>query len=434
VTRIRRVGAIALVAPLAAGLAVLGPATPAFAIAGTVDTPADGAVFTSGSSVTATGTFTGADMELRASTPNSGDILLDKGSLAGEFSGTIPLSVNGSYKVYIKGAITETVYDTNTFTVKIPPATPSGLSAKASGNKISVSWNRGSESDLSGYTVTAGKAGSKSGSDDSLCSGSNCSTTLSLPSGTSGSVPITVRAKRSDGLGGSLSSGSASTSVSVAPPAASGGAGTGGLGSLPPGAPGVAPTTGGAPLTPFNGESPVSLPSVQPEGAQVGLTYPTPQVVGQSAAPKATNVAAAESMQWSTSVGIALVLLVAAAHLGTWTRRMRLAQAGLSSKGRAARMARGGSGRTRVRRAREHIARAEAVAKTSELAGILGARRPAGGTRKLPAGRGTGPADSVARMASQPSRAASRRPAQSAKRVPGGSGRPASSKRHADTK
>ncbi|MFD0852764.1 hypothetical protein ACFQ07_11040, partial [Actinomadura adrarensis] len=165
-------------------------------------------------------------MELRVTTPSSGDILLQKKGGIGELTGTVPLLSNGRYKVYIRGAITKRVYDTNTVTVKIPPARPSGLSAKASGTTISVNWNRGSERDLSGYTVSAGEAGSKSGSDGSLCSGSNCSTTLSVPSGTSGSVPITVRAKRSDGLGGSISSGTASTSVSVAPPAPSGGTGT----------------------------------------------------------------------------------------------------------------------------------------------------------------------------------------------------------------
>ncbi|WP_157419744.1 hypothetical protein [Actinomadura kijaniata] len=102
---------------------------------------------------------------------------------------------------------------------------------------------------------------------------------------------------------------------------------------------------------------------MQPPGSTPGFTYPAPQVLGTSA-PKATNAAATDSLQWGKSIGIALILLVIAAHLGTWTRRLRVAQAGVSDKGMAARMARAGVGRKRVARQREQIARAEALAKT----------------------------------------------------------------------
>jgi hypothetical protein len=105
---------------------------------------------------------------------------------------------------------------------------------------------------------------------------------------------------------------------------------------------------------------------VQPDGATPGFAYPTPQVANQLS-PKAKNVAATSSLQWGKSVGIALVLLVIAAHLGTWTRRLRVAQAGVSNRGMAARMARAGVGRKRVSKERERIARAEAVAKTATL-------------------------------------------------------------------
>jgi hypothetical protein len=317
------------------------------------------------------------EMHLRVDMPGASNTLLAKRNVAGSLSGAIPLRRNGSYRVYLKGGLTGHIYDSNTFTVRIPPARPSGVSAKVSGGKVAVRWNLGLEDDISSYTVSAGPGGSKSGSAGALCSGSSCSTTLSLPSGTSGTIPVAVRAKRPDGLGGSVSSSSASTSVSVA-------SASGGLGSVPSSAPGSPPPSRGAPLTPFNNQSPVTLPSVQPDGAAPGYAYPTPQVADE-AAPRAGSLAGLDSLQWGKSVSVALVLLVLAAHLGMWTRRLRLAQAGLSEKGRAARTARGGSGRTRVRRAREQIARAEAVAKMSELGDMLvpgktGERRRSGNT------------------------------------------------------
>ncbi|GAA2442253.1 hypothetical protein GCM10010191_68220 [Actinomadura vinacea] len=369
-TRIRRTGALVLAAPLAMGFPVLGASVPAEAAATTVLAPKNGAVIKSGSEVTARAHFDFAvDMQLRASIPGSGDTFLTKRNFAGDMSAPIPLRRNGRYTVYMKGGITGHVYDSNTFTVRIPPAQPGGVSAKSSGGKIVVRWNLGLEDDISGYTVSASSAGAKSGSARSLCSGTSCKVTLNVPSGARGSVPVKVRAKRPDGVGGSVLSGTASTSASVGSAASSGS-----LGSVPPSAsaPGTPPANGTAPLTPFNNDSPVTLPSVQPDGAARGFTYPTPQVAKQ-VSPKSANASAIDSLQWGKSVGIALVLLVVAAHLGTWTRRLRVAQAGVSTRGKAVRTARGGSGRTRVRRAREQIARAEAVAKTSELAEPLAA-------------------------------------------------------------
>ncbi|MFF5261976.1 hypothetical protein ACFY4C_23815 [Actinomadura viridis] len=361
-TRIRRTGALMLAAPLAMGFPVLGASAPAEAAGTAVLAPQNGAVITSGSEVTARARFDFAlEMQLRVDMPGSGDMFLTKRGIAGEMSAPIPLRNNGRYKVYMKGSITGHVYDSNTFTVRIPPSQPSGVSAKASGRKLVVRWNLGLEDDISGYTVTAGSAGSKSGSAGALCSGTSCTTTLSVPAGTTGTVPVKVRAKRPDGTGGSVFSSTAATSASfgsapAAPPS----------GTTSPSIPRGSAPSGSAPWTPFNNQSPVTLPSVQPDGAAPGFTYPTPQVANQ-ATPKADNAAALERLQWGKSVAIALVLLVVAAHLGTWTRRLRVAQAGVSAKGVAARTARSGSGRNRVRKAREQIARAEAVAKTSEL-------------------------------------------------------------------
>jgi hypothetical protein len=279
-------------------------------------------------------------------------------------AGTFPITRNGSYKVFLKGKQTGHIYDSNTFTVRIAPAAPTGVSANVSGGKLVVKWNRGLEDDLIGYVLSGSGVKSRSGSVGSLCQGTSCSTTLSLTR-SSGAVSVGVRASRSNGTGGSLYSGTSSATANV-----------GGVsGTLPGG--GSAPSlpsnssvpSANTPLTPFNNESPVTLPSVQPDGATPGFTYPAPQIATDS--PKAQNVAATDRLQWGKSVGIALILLIVAAHLGTWTRRLRVAQAGTSSNGMAARIARSGTGRKRVRKAQEQIARAEAIAKTGPvLSGI----------------------------------------------------------------
>ncbi|GAA2619590.1 hypothetical protein GCM10010411_64220 [Actinomadura fulvescens] len=346
-------------------------------------------------------------MELRVKTPGGGDTFLTKKGISGDLSAPIYLERNGRYTVYLVGRPSNKVYDTNTFTVAIPPARPSGVSASVSGGKLNVRWNLGLENDLSGYSVRAGSVGSRSGSAGKFCSGTSCSASFTLPSGTTGSVPISVTASRPSGTGGSLYSGAASASANA------GSSGGGGNTTPPPGStaptppPGTGPTPS-TPLTPFNNQSPITLPSVQPNGATPGFTYPTPQVLDQANA-KAQPVSATSSLQWGKSVGIALVLLVIAAHLGTWTRRLRVAQAGVSSKGMAARMARGGTGRKRVRKARERIARAEAVAKTATLPAVGEAGAP-GDTAVLKT-----PASDAA-SAKSPSR---RRPATLGKRTDG---------------
>lgn len=359
-TRIRRIGAVVL----AAGSAVLGLPLSADAATTSVLSPSNGSVITRGSSVTARAHFDFAlTMELRVKTPSGDDAFLAKKSGTGDLSGTIYLQRNGTYEVYLVGRPTNHVYDHNTFKVKIPPASPSGVSASASGGKLKVNWNLGLEDDLSGYTVKASGVGSKSGSTGSFCSGTSCSASFSLPSSATGNVGVSVTAKRPSGSGGSVYSGAAAATANAG--------GGGGGSSLPPGSvpslpPGTTSPTPNTPLTPFNSSSPLTLPNVQPDGATPGFAYPTPQVANQMS-PKAKNVAATSSLQWGKSVGIALVLLVIAAHLGTWTRRLRVAQAGVSNRGMAARMARAGVGRKRVSKERERIARAEAIAKTATL-------------------------------------------------------------------
>ncbi|NED55293.1 hypothetical protein G3I24_30935, partial [Micromonospora aurantiaca] len=75
-TIIRRIGAVALAAPLAMSFPVLA-ALPAQAASTSVITPADGAVITSGSQLTAKAHFDFAvTMQLRVDGPGIGDMFL----------------------------------------------------------------------------------------------------------------------------------------------------------------------------------------------------------------------------------------------------------------------------------------------------------------------------------------------------------------------
>lgn len=405
-TIIRRIGAVVLAAPLAMSLPVFG-AMPARAATTSVITPADGAVITSGSQLTAKAHFDFAiTMQLRVAGPGIGDMFLAEKGFSGDMSGTFPITRNGRYKVYLKGKQTGGVYDSNTVTVRIAPAAPTGVSADVSGRRLVVKWNRGLEDDLVGYALSGSGVKSRSGSLGSLCQGTSCSTALALTR-SSGTVSVGVRARRSTGTGGSLYSGASSATAAVG----------GGSGSLPGGtAPSLPSDSGvpraGTPLTPFNEESPVTLPSVQPDGATPGFTYPAPQIATDS--PKAQDVAAIARLQWGRSVGIALVLLIVAAHLGTWTRRLRVVQAGASNTGMAARAARGGTGRKRVSKARERIARAEALAKTAPVMSAVNS-----GKRAKQAKPGVPPRDASAKPK------AARRPATLGKGSGGANVRPA---------
>lgn len=360
---IRRIGAVVLAAPLAMSVPILGAAMPADAASAGITSPSNNASVSHGTKVRVTASTPWGKWRLVVEQPGGTQTTIaSKGGWSKTLSSDAAIANNGNYTVRLQEYRWFAWHeeDTRTFRVRVRPAAPSGLSANASGGKLTVRWNLGLENDLKGYKVSAGSGRSKSGSAGSLCSGTSCSASFSLPSSVSGTVPVSVRAQRSNGAGGSLYSSSASTQVSIAggstaPPPSS---------SVPPSYPsGSTPPGATTPLTPFNNESPVTLPSVQPNGATPGFTYPTPQVANQTK-PRAENMAATDRLQWSKSIGIALILLIVAAHLGTWTRHLRVSQAGVSRKGMAARIARGGSGRTRVRKAREHIARAEAIAKS----------------------------------------------------------------------
>jgi hypothetical protein len=379
VTRIRKLGALALASPLAMGFTILGAPLPAHAATTQVLSPANGAVITSGSAVTVKGHFDiGITIQLVVTTPSGArSVVASKGGFNSDLSGSVNIARNGKYTAQIIGKETSHTYDTNTFTVRVPPAAPSGLSATVSGKKLTVRWSLGSEADLTGYKVTAG------GQSHSV--GRSSSTSFTLSSNTTGSVNVGVQARRSNGSGGTVVSGISHTSATVG----SGGGSGGGTPNIPNY---TNPSGNNTPLTPVNPNSGLNLPTVAPNGSNPGFVYPTPtpEVATQNqVTPKAKSVADVSQMAWGRSLALALILLVCAAHLGTWTRRLRFAQAGLGAGGR---LGRKGGGKARVKTAHERIAQAEALAKTGTLtkADILGKSTAA--TTQSPEVAGTGKA------------------------------------------
>lgn len=396
-TRIRQVGALALATSLATGSVLFAAPLPAEAKTAIVS-PGSGSVIKSGSFVKVRAHYDSAQTaSLDVATPD-GPRHLDSGGswTGGNLAGSLEIRRNGRYTVKLSG-LGLSVRASSTFYVRIPPSSPSGVSASVSGGRLTVSWNLGLEDDLNRYYVKASGVDSTSGSPGGFCSGTSCSTSFKLSPKDSGTTTVSVRASRSNGTGGSVASGYASDRLKLPGTGGSGGTGNGtgggGTGNLTP-PPDKSGTDNQTPLTPFNEDSPVTLPSVQPDGTPPGFAYQTPQVVGPKV--NARNVSATDSLQWGKSVAIAMVLLIIAAHLGTWTRRLRVQQAGVSSRGMAARIARAGTGRSRVKKMQEHIARAEASAKTVTLPkpSPTGKGARGGGTAVMPApgakkGKGT---------------------------------------------
>jgi hypothetical protein len=370
---------LALVTPLAMGFAILGAPMPAEAAAAGITSPASGAVITHGSSATVTAVAPLLGGTLYVYPPVGSRVLLGSGGPGAKLGGSVPIPRNGQYRVELQGL----GGSNENFYVRVPPAAPGGLSATVSGKKLAVHWNLGLEDDLTGYTVSAAGGSHSVGTS---CAGTVCSTSFTLPSTTSGSVRVGVQARRSTGTGGTVVSATSHTSVTV------GGSTTGG------GSAGTTPSilnyntpSGNTPLTPVNPNSGLTLPAVTPEGSTPGFVYPTPppEVAAQNQMTPTTKLVADVSrMAWGRSLALALILLVCAAHLGTWTRRLRFAQASMASGGRPTRK---GGGKARVKTARERIAQAEAHARTGTLnkADILGKAAKGSRSSKAPGTGGT---------------------------------------------
>jgi hypothetical protein len=262
--------------------------------------------------------------------------------------------------------------DRSTFRMAVPASAPSGVTAAVKGNKVTVRWQKGSEPDLTGYTLS-GDLGTRNISASSC--GAQCSVTLTAPATASGQATIQLVAKRA----GAAPSGATTRTVKVqgTGPAAPPNSGNNGNGN---GAP--APAPGGNYTVPNPAQSPI-FPTVAPnpdgfstDNPEVSIVYPTPtDPVGADPSLVSmdntglTGTLADESLQWGKSVAIALVLLLCAAHLGTWTRRLRAARADVPGGLRVV----PGSAHARVEANRMHIEAALAAAREAE-AGKSGAR------------------------------------------------------------
>jgi hypothetical protein len=357
VTRIRKLGALALAMPLAMGFTMLvAPLNAEAAAAAGITSPSSGAVISHGSSVTVTATATLLGGGLVVYPPVGASVNLGVGGPYAKLSGKVAIDHNGPYKIELQGL----GGSTRIFYVKVPPAAPGGLSATVSGKKLTVRWNLGLEHELTGYNVSV--AG-QSRSTGTSCPGSTCSTSFTLPSTATGSVKVGVQARRSTGTGGTVVSGTSHTSVTL-------GGGKSDGAAAAPNVPGYT-TPGGN----DSALSPVNLnPTAATDGSSSGFAYPTPQpevATANQLMSEAKPVAEVSQMAWGRSLALALILLVCAAHLGTWTRRLRFAQSSVGAGGRLRRKA---GGKARVRTAHERIAQAEALAKTGTLtkADILG--------------------------------------------------------------
>lgn len=321
-TSVPRLGIASVLVGLVAGAALVGAAGPAAADT-RISNPGDGAV------------ITGSGVTIRASADVFTGRLLVNGTEVDSGTGGLSHGINthsarnGAYTAVLEQRGLTGLFwhrkDDVRFAVRAAPFTPSGTRVSASGRKVTLRWTRGPEPDLTGYEVlNNGKA--KSGSVGSLCSGRACSATVRVPSTVAGRVGFGVRARRASGSGGTVSSGTSVVYVSF--PA---GGGPGQAAGLPGGV--AAPGTG---LDPLNGRWPIALPPVTPDGAVNGFQYPTPEP--EVAAPVVTPAGGSErSPQLAMSLAIVLVVLLAAAHIGVWTRRMRLASAvaaGVSTGGR----------------------------------------------------------------------------------------------------
>jgi hypothetical protein len=339
VARIRRLGAVALATPLAIGLTVIGVTAPAQAESG-ITSPAE--TVTHGGNITVSAKVDNVvRAELQVAPPGAGyTAIASGGNLLGStrLSNRVDLTRNGVYQVRLKGSLTGTVYDAQSFAVRIPPAAPSDLRSSVAGKKVALQWARGTEADLTGYQVAASGVTARAMSTGAVCSGAACAATLTLPAGVTGQAGVYVRALRADGSGGTVKSSISSSRVAVARPAT----------GTTMAAPGVTPTAGAAglpgtppaaPLNPLQSNSPITLPSVTPQDATPGFQYPAPipeVAMPAQSPPNAKNVSATSGLQWGKSLAVALILLIIAAHLGTWTRRTRIAEAVAGGAGRKA--------------------------------------------------------------------------------------------------
>jgi hypothetical protein len=285
VTRFRRTArgltALALVAPLS-GAALLLAAAPASAATG-ITAPGDGTPYDRDANIHIAASIDknsgSADLKVKppngtAQTVDSASTTLTAGaSLAYDFDTATCASfpracsgraqaVNGRWTVTLEGG--GKVLDTATFIIRIAPRAPQNVAARADGYRaVVVSWSKGVEPDLTGWTLYAdGGPSGNVGTD--ACNGSSCSTTVTYAQDGTGSHTYSLVAHRraapdSSDVLDSPQSGQASATLGSPPP--------------PPPSPQPSPssngggTTSGAPSGGSGGASPASSPGSGSSGA-----------------------------------------------------------------------------------------------------------------------------------------------------------------------
>ncbi|GAA3214329.1 hypothetical protein GCM10010468_35030 [Actinocorallia longicatena] len=350
-----RIRSLMVAGPLV--LAVMGPGTPAKAAAGPAISPANGSVVTSSSVRISVKTgFLGGQLYVNDVPRRSA-----KGSTLLTWTINGHSSPNGTYHVLLKDPVLALNNSTSTFRMAVPAYAPSGLQAKASGGTVTISWKRGEEPDLTGYTVSSSLGRSRSVG-MGACGGGRCTTTLSVGANMGGQIAVQVVAKRK----GAAPSGAAGGTVKLT------GTGGGNGGNTNP----VPPPNNNTWPAPGNNTTPDPFPTVQP-GPDWSTVSPQPTADNPFSSPQAEpsvdtslmpqpvadtrTASAADSLQWGKSVAIALVLLLCAGHLGTWTRRLRTARAGGPVSGPRIIP---GSAHARVEANRHHIQAALAASRT----------------------------------------------------------------------
>jgi hypothetical protein len=243
----RALALLALAAPLA-GVGVLAAAPPAVA-GGGITSPGSGVTFTSDTTVRITASISGTtqvDLRLKspaatsAQTVDSGQGTLTNSSATLSYdldtscatypssscSGRAPAR-NGVWTISLSGGAN----DTRTFTLRIPPRTPTGLTASPDGSRaVVVSWRKGDEPDLTGWTLYGDGGVVQDGIGTDACSGTSCSTTVTYAADGTGTHTYSLSAHRSVAPGSSEtleSARSGQVSATLAAPAPSPASGSG---------------------------------------------------------------------------------------------------------------------------------------------------------------------------------------------------------------
>lgn len=241
----RRAGALGVALPLGAAT-LLGLAGPASA---QVDNPGAGTIFSADATVRITASYGGSGQteRLLLTPPGGAAVVVASAGSGGLRGGTLEYLLdtrcwdasapdmtcssprpapNGSWRVSQTGGTTDDL----AFALRIDPLAPTGVNAEAmSPNQARVSWRRGSEPDLTGFAVLEGdRTVAETGL--GACTAEGCSALVNYAATGSGAHSYVVKARRSDGGSGTLSSpasAASATSLDAAPadasPVASGG-------------------------------------------------------------------------------------------------------------------------------------------------------------------------------------------------------------------